>query len=619
MGEPWHGSRLMKASFLATLVLAASGLFAQTAPFAITAIQRNADDSVTLSWNSEAGKWYQLEYSPDLETWHVLNELVVSQGTSSMSADNGRYDLTPKIERPFQPEETRRFWRAREIGANEGTAPTVTLTAPANNDTVSGTITVSVTTSGTSAVDVLSLYVNGELIAEQNGPDADFALNTSEWANGTHKIYVMGGDSGSVSTTPSSSSDTTTNYGVSATLNLTFDNFVSEFFFAQPFFRPDLGETQTISAKFKESANWTLTVTDSSSTTVFSTTGSGESVSFTWDGKDTGGNTLPFDLYTYAITTDYEPPALMLAKASGSFSTASTGAGSGSNGRPGTNNVGTAGTFGAAYQGHHPESGNFPRPRANPFSFIQFDPVNYQPPFGPLRSVGGIASGFASNIKKFAGFTAGSSFGANGILADDNITGAQLRAPNNIFNTVNIGLLIGHGVQGDRADLNSGGVIETYFPVYTSGNSEYDWVRIHECQFGGNLRWMGIFACNMAGTTAVPNWEARSAWPFNPSQLHLLLSASTSVYMYSSFGTNWAWAMTGKLKGYPAAQSVRRSWFLAGYVTQPLANGGQVDMRVIGSSNCMNETIKQNISPNGDIVVRTTTVYDPSSPVPPPS
>ena len=607
----------MKASFLVSFALATSGLIAQSSPFAITEIQRNADDSVTLTWNSVPGKWYQLEYSPDLTTWQTIADLVVSQGTSSQAADAGRYDLTPKLKRPFQPGETRRFWRAREIGENQGTAPTVSLTTPSNNDTVSGEITVSATTSGTSPVDVLSLYVDGELVAEQNGPDADFTLNTSEWANGAHKIYVLGGDSGSVSTTPSSSSDTTTNYGVSATLNLTFDNFVSEFFFSEPYFRPDLGETQTISAKFKESANWTLTVTNSSSTAVFTTTGTGSSVSYTWNGKDTGGNDLPFDLYRYEITTDYEPPALR--SSGGSFSISSTGSGSGGNSRNGTPNVGTALTFGAAYQGHHPETGGFQRPKYNPFSSISFVPINYPPPFGPLKNVGRIASGFTTNLKKFGGFTAGSAFGASGILADDAVTGANLRAPGNVFNTVNIGLLIGHGVQGNRADLASGAAIETYYPVFATGGSEYDWVRIHEFQFGGSLRWMGIFACNMVGDTAVANWNTHANWPFDPSQLHLLLSASTSVYMVESFGTNWSWAMTGKLKGYPAAQSVRRSWLLAGYVTQALAGGGKVDLRVIGSTNCTGETIKQNISPNGIIAIETTTVYDPSSTTPPPS
>jgi hypothetical protein len=226
-------------------------------------------------------------------------------------------------------------------------------------------------------------------------------------------------------------------------------------------------------------------------------------------------------------------------------------------------------------------------------------------------------------IKRFSGFTRGAQFGSGGVLANDDLTGAKFRGAGNVFNSVNIGLLIGHGVQGDRPDLNSGALIETYYPIYAVGESQYDWVRAHEFQFGGDLRWVGILACNMAGTTAVPNWTSHGSWPFQTDKLHLMLAASTSVYMYSSFGTNWAWAMTGKLKGVPSKQSVRLSWLLAGYKTQGVAaadyqgQGGnpvQVDFRVIGSSNCTNELVTQNIGPNGDIVVQTTTIYDPTNP-----
>lgn len=616
----------MKTLFLLLALFGSVAALAQPAPFAITAIQRNADNTVTLKWNSEAGKWYQLEYSPDLVTWQTLNELVISQGTTSMSADVGRYDLTPKLKRPFQPGATRRFWRAREIGANQATAPTITISSPSSNDTVSGAILVPVTTSGTSEVATISLYVDGELFAEQSGPTTTFTLNTSEWANGAHQIYAMGGDSrGGTDTTPSSSTQPATNYGVSTTLALTFDNFVSAFFFSEHYFRPDLGETQTISAKFKESANWTLTVTDSTDATVFTITGSGSSVSYTWDGKDGSGTLVPGDAYSYRIVTDHIPPAPLMARSAAS--TSSTGDESLVNFRPVTNNVATSGvTFGVAYQGHHPDfnvTGAWPGPKANSFNFVQFVPTNYTPPFDALKKVQAIASGFASTIKKFARLSPGSQFGASGILGNDDLTGAKLRAPTNVFNTVNIGLLIGHGVQGNRPDLIGGsGLIETYYPIYTTGATEYDWVRIHECQFGGSLRWMGILACNMAGTTAVPNWETSAAWPFNPNELHLLLSASTSVYMYDTFGTNWAWAMSGKLTNFSTPQSVRRSWLLAGYFSQKvaaadiIANGAspvQVDLRVIGSSNCLNERVSENIGPNGDVVVRTTTVYDPNN------
>jgi hypothetical protein len=612
----------MKAIFPLILLLGSVLAYAQTPPLIITNIQRNADNTVTLKWNSVPGKWYQLEHSPDLETWLPLHELVVSQGTVSLAADSGRYDLTPKLKRPFQLGENRRFWRVKEIGQNQNTPPAISISSPANQASVTGNIQVVVSSSGQSAVGILSLYVDGELFAEQTGPNATFTLNTSEWANGPHTLYAMGPDSnGGTDTTPSTGGVFTTNYGVSQTLSLVFDNFVSEYFFSESYFRPDLGETQTVSAKFKTAANWTLTVTNSSGLTVFSTSGNGSRVNYTWNGRDSAGNLVASGNYAYRIVTDHVSSSL----GAGLFTLSTTTDESRVSFRPVTESIGASSlTFGVAYQGHHPPASGWLPPRSSPINFVQFVPINYDVPFDSLNNVSGIAAGFASTIKRFAQATPGAQFGASGILANDEITGEKLRAPTNVFNTVNIGLLIGHGVQGNLPDFVGGsGRIETYFPIYTTGASEYDWVRIHQCQFGGSLRWMAILACNMLGTTAVPNWETSQIWPFNPNQLHLLLSASTSVYMYSSFGKNWAWAMTGKLKNFPNPQSVRRSWFLAGYFTQgtaaaDIAQQGaspvQVDFRVIGSSNCLEELVTQNLSPNGDIVTRTTTVYDPANP-----
>ena len=70
-----------------------------------------------------------------------------------------------------------------------------------------------------------------------------------------------------------------------------------------------------------------------------------------------------------------------------------------------------------------------------------------------------------------------------------------------IFNNVNVGLLIGHGVcsadssGGHDFTISASGPFQSYFPVL-EGGSGYNWVRLSEFDFGSSgvngLRWMSI-------------------------------------------------------------------------------------------------------------------------------
>ena len=91
-------------------------------------------------------------------------------------------------------------------------------------------------------------------------------------------------------------------YGVSPFVPVDFENLITRISFSQPFFAPEDGETQQVSAVFAANVDWTLEIQDENSNDVLTTTGSGGTLSYAWDGNGTGGTNLPVGTYTYLIT-----------------------------------------------------------------------------------------------------------------------------------------------------------------------------------------------------------------------------------------------------------------------------------------------------------------------------
>ena len=112
---------------------------------------------------------------------------------------------------------------------------------------------------------------------------------------------------------------------VSPFLNVTFNNLISEFSFSQPYFEPTLGETQEVTADFAANCNWTLQIQDVNSNTVLTATGSGDSMTYNWDGTGNGETNLPDGIYTYSLSAVPNGEADVLA---------SGGSGSGGGGSP---------------------------------------------------------------------------------------------------------------------------------------------------------------------------------------------------------------------------------------------------------------------------------------------
>ena len=93
------------------------------------------------------------------------------------------------------------------------TAPTTQITAPANNATVSGTMTVTATATDNVGVTSVQIYVDGALASSGPSSPLNYSWNTTTAANGSHTIYSMAYDAAG-------------NAGTSTTVTVTVNNGV---------------------------------------------------------------------------------------------------------------------------------------------------------------------------------------------------------------------------------------------------------------------------------------------------------------------------------------------------------------------------------------------------------
>lgn len=296
-------------------------------------ISANVEGAIRLSWNSQSNEIYEIDEADSLIdtntgtiTWNVLYEDYPSQGTNTFWLDTGNYFSDPVIVHPRQS--PMRFYRIAFTGVNS--APTVPVVSISTNGIADdGTITVTVTASTDQAFLDTKLYVDGQ---EMNSADDStnwtddsgitnyiqdtYIINSCEWPNGAHTLFGTAScQTGAAGThdTP----DVGISYGVSPFLPVTFSNLITRISFSQPFFAPEDGETQQVSAIFTANVNWTLQIQDVSNNTVRTATGSGGSMLFNWDGTDDSGSDVPVGNYTYLISAETNGLALPLGSDGG--------------------------------------------------------------------------------------------------------------------------------------------------------------------------------------------------------------------------------------------------------------------------------------------------------------
>ena len=89
---------------------------------------------------------------------------------------------------------------------------------------------------------------------------------------------------------------------VSPYVPVAFSNLISRFAWSEPFFRPELGQTQIVSAVFAANVDWTLQIVNAIGNPVRNVTGSGNSMQFAWKGTGDGETNLPAGIYKYNLS-----------------------------------------------------------------------------------------------------------------------------------------------------------------------------------------------------------------------------------------------------------------------------------------------------------------------------
>ena len=101
---------------------------------------------------------------------------------------------------------------------NDTIAPTVTMTSPANNATISGTVTISSSASDNVGVSLVEFYCNGILLYASNLAPYSFNWDTTKTANGNYAIVAIAHDNAGNTTQSSSVSVTVKNPVVDTTI-----------------------------------------------------------------------------------------------------------------------------------------------------------------------------------------------------------------------------------------------------------------------------------------------------------------------------------------------------------------------------------------------------------------
>jgi hypothetical protein len=304
----------------AMLIAGPTSLFGQT-NLQFTGINVTDEGAMHISWSSLSNEVYEINEADALIdtntgsiTWNKLYENYPSQGTNTFWLDTGNYNLSPQI---LHPKNTpMRFYRVLDVGPDSTSdEPTVSITSPSGGISASGELTITVAaTTDQPVMTGTKLYVDGQemrsAIATTNYMDGTgvtnyevdtYNLNTCEWGNEVHPLFAtvecQSGNGDAVN-----SGTIATGHGVSPFVSVLFSNLITRISFSQPSFDPSSGQTQQVSAVFAANSDWTLKITDGFSNLVFTTTGSGSSMAYNWNGTGTGGTNLPTGIYYYYIT-----------------------------------------------------------------------------------------------------------------------------------------------------------------------------------------------------------------------------------------------------------------------------------------------------------------------------
>jgi hypothetical protein len=227
-----------------------------------------------------------------------------------MFLDTGIYWSEPAL--PHPKDAPHRFYRVTKVVTNTLASPIVTITNLTSGASVTGELEIGVHISTTDSITFVRYYVDGEEVelgsADEDG-NSSYTINTTEWPNGPHEVFVVA-ETASGATTTGTLIEEAGGAGTSAVIPVTFDNWISKWNFSLPGFDPSLNETQRITAEFAGYSCWTLQIVDEFQTIVRTATGSGISMVFDWDGKDDNGFDTMNGTFNFILSAEQCTPLL---------------------------------------------------------------------------------------------------------------------------------------------------------------------------------------------------------------------------------------------------------------------------------------------------------------------
>jgi len=148
----------------------------------------------------------------------------------------------------------------------DGTLPTVTITYPQDNDTIYGTILISVQSSDNFGVVKVEIYIDGVLVLTDDSPPGEYSWDTTLENDGSHTLSAKAYDDAG-------------NVGVSSTVYVTIANSFEVTFNNQAFTEIELSVDRQGTNTIDAGASLTLTYTINPGSLVCSGETSGETSS----------------------------------------------------------------------------------------------------------------------------------------------------------------------------------------------------------------------------------------------------------------------------------------------------------------------------------------------------
>ncbi len=197
---------------------------------------------------------------------------------------------------------------------------------------------------------------------------------------------------------------------------------------------------------------------------------------------------------------------------------------------------------------------------------------------------------------------------------DDQLSINDLRGSGSPYNTVNLGVFIGHCAYGTSIDYAANGCKQMYIPITSGGGAQF--LRMSEMTLGGSnatsgLRWFALECCDSLYQSDWSNMQNLGVKPYN-GNLHLLLGTATTSYASANLLSYWAKYMNHGTSTNYSPLTVKAAWYQAAqdaYKNSGIPSSPAVKFATAGDNSCMNDSLQSYTTPGGSWGYNSQQVY----------